>query len=35
MIKKGVVDGLDGEYEQGLTELMGYSPYKAKKLAED
>ena len=32
---KGVVDILDGEYEQGLTELMGYSPYLAEKLSKD
>lgn len=32
---KGVTDVLDGEYEKGLTELMGYSPYKAEQLARD
>jgi len=34
-IGKGAYDVLDGEYEKGITELMGYSPYKAEKLAED
>ena len=28
-------DILQGKYEEGLTELMGYSPYKAEQLAED
>lgn len=32
---KGGKDVLDGEYEKGLTELMGYSPYQAEKLAND
>jgi hypothetical protein len=32
---KGANDVLDGEYEKGLTELMGYSPYLAEKLSQD
>ena len=32
---KGAVDVLDGEYEKGLTEMMGYSPYLAEKLSKD
>jgi hypothetical protein len=32
---KGASDTLDGEYEKGLTELMGYSPYLAKELSKD